>query len=108
MNTGKCSLDLLHQGPTGSVSFCNECQHIHLEIKNLLAIVSEESFRLIIDDLKTRLQAIEDNQQEEKKVLIKLSNNHLYLKLSTEEFISTFELFEISVHFLAAKKILLL
>lgn len=109
MNQKNCSLKVLHQNSAGKTRTCCECGNLHLEIGNLLAIVSEESLGMIIEEFKMKKNYIRMNSIEtigSKKIILELAGNNLFLSLNWNDFLETLELLEISQYYLQVHKIL--
>ena len=100
-----CHYQTLHKAEIGQISRCNSCGNLRVEIGSLLALISAESFELILDDFVQRRVFYAENHTEE-RVLICLNNNNLYLKLTIREFDEVLELFEIANHMLKVNQLM--
>jgi hypothetical protein len=109
MNQNRCSLETLHKSSAGKVMICRACKNMHLELGNLLAVVSEESFDLIIDEFRERSEQVKLIGPESvgrKKILLQLTSNNLFLTQTHDQFIKTLDLLELSQYYLKVHKIL--
>jgi hypothetical protein len=99
---------VLHQNDIGSVSICNGCEHIHIEIGNFMTVLCPHAFELIIEDFNTINSNIENytlSTPSGEKVLTRLTDNS-FISQDPDDFEETLIMFEMANHFLKAKQIL--
>ena len=109
MDSENCRYKLLHFSSFGEVGLCLSCGCLRVEIGILLAVLSKETFELILEDLvDSRVYYFEDLDEDEipEKVNIFLNDNNLFLNLTLDELDELIELFEIARHMLEVNEIL--
>jgi len=109
MKPNSCKYKEIHSGYAGAVHQCKECGNIKVEIGNMMALISRDSFHLILEDFVARKQFYIDNGNypaPDDKINICLNQCNLFLCLSTEEFEDVIDLFQVSNHMLKAQDIL--
>ena len=100
--------EIIEKNEVGVVAMCDQCDHLHIEIKTFTAVVSQKSFQEISTHLTNRRSLVNElvvKTPTSEKILVPVADN-IFLSLNRVEFIQVVDLFEIAIHMLKVRKII--
>ncbi|MBL4706672.1 MAG: hypothetical protein JKY54_19235 [Flavobacteriales bacterium] len=99
---------VLHRNEAGAVAMCDQCDHVHIEIENVITVLSPAALEDILIELSHRKMNLDDYTVKTligPRIVIRLTDA-VFLSLTKINCIRLIELFEISSHMLAVKTLI--
>lgn len=99
---------ILHQNDIGSITICDSCEHLHIEIGNFMTVLCSHAFKQIINEfneINANLDLYTRRTPSGNRVLTPLTD-HSFISQTPDDFEETLILFEMASIYLKAVQIL--